>query len=496
METLDGSSARVELGSGYTLTAPGVRGTVDASRRQPADTRGGGVEQSEPVLEAALEQQGMSEIRVIELNVTESSVPPESVSSTRTSSGAPGMVLEVPDLGPDHEIVVMVIDDGVVTWSYSTDSPAVAATRGGATRSFIIRQPVVTAATHDESETRGLIAAIGKRVLRVLVYPIADLVLGPVTELFAGLWEKKYRPYGIRTFTPANYAEKVSEPMDASQWARLSEGRSLLFVHGTFSSTHSAFNQLDVATVEALNERYEGRVFAFDHPSVSVSPDKNAEYFAKQLASHLPGKTVDVDIVCHSRGGLVSRALAGEFGAGDMSQLSVHKTVFVAVPNQGTILANPDYMVSFIDRYTSALDFAPPGPVQVVSDILESLLMVVKIIGHAGLVSLDGLVAQNPQGNLMSELSATSPSVEGRYAVAANYEPKGNFALYVGDGVVDKVFEDAPNDLVVPTLGVDQLGQSRVDPNRVLSIDASRSVWHGSFFKQPDVQEALLRWLA
>lgn len=495
MEFLDGSSTRVELGGGYTLTAPGVKGTAVTHAGTENATRQGGLEQAEPFLDEVFERLDISEIKVIELDVSVAPVAAAEILETRTMDGSPGMVLEVPDLGPDDEIVVMVIDDGVVTWSYPEDRVNTAETRGGATRKFVIRQPVTSEPTHMTHQTRGFIGAIGKRILRVLVYPIADLVLGPGVKFFAHRWESKNRPYTVRTFNRDNYNTKVVDPLTGVQWQSLTQGRALLFVHGTFSSTHSAFGNLSQETVVALEEKYEGRVFAFDHPTVSVSPDENVRVFVEHAMQHLTDKRLDIDIVCHSRGGLVARSLAGEFGNADISRVSVGKTIFVATPNQGTLLANPDHMVAFIDRYTSALDFAPPGPVQVISDILEALLVVVKVIGHAGLVALDGLVAQNPDGELMLRLGQGAPDNSNHYAIAANYEPKGNFAKYIADNAVDKIFDQAPNDIVVPTSGVSLVGSGQFDSSRMLTLAASRGIWHGDYFGQVDVQAAILKWL-
>ena len=236
-------------------------------------------------------------------------------------------------------------------------------------------------------------------------------------------------------------------------------------------------------------------MFAFDHPTVSVTPEENVRVFAGEAAAHLGETRLEIDIVCHSRGGLVARGLAGEFGAMG-SNVSVGKIVFVATPNQGTALADPKHMVAFLDRYTSALDFAPPGPIGVLSDILEGILVVVKIVGHAGLVALDGLAAQNPRGEFLQTLNQWEPSVEGRYSIASNYEPQGNFALYIADNAVDKVFGQADNDIVVPTDGVSKVGGSELPVDRILRLDASKQVWHGDFFGNDEVRSALVNWLS
>ena len=133
-----------------------------------------------------------------------------------------------------------------------------------------------------------------------------------------------------------------------------------------------------------MYQRYDGRVFAFNLFTLSHDPRRNVE----RILSHLPpDHSVEVDIVCHSRGGLVARALAecpSAFGL-DASRIQVRRIVFVAVPNQGTALAHPDHMVPMIDRYTTSLNLFPSGPV---TETLEALITAVKLIGHGALLSV------------------------------------------------------------------------------------------------------------
>ena len=68
----------------------------------------------------------------------------------------------------------------------------------------------------------------------------------------------------------------------------------------------------------------------------------------------------------------------------------------------------------------------------------------------------------------------------------------------VTDVVIDRVFADAANDLVVPTLGVSEGSADLafpIDPGRLLVYDQSRGVQHTSFFSEPDTSSKLLEWL-
>lgn len=66
---------------------------------------------------------------------------------------------------------------------------------------------------------------------------------------------------------------------------RLGQGRSLLFIRGAFSSAHGGFGRLPVETQNELHTRYDGRVFAFDHPTVSKERQENVAWLAEQLRS-------------------------------------------------------------------------------------------------------------------------------------------------------------------------------------------------------------------
>jgi hypothetical protein len=337
---------------------------------------------------------------------------------------------------------------------------------------------------------RGLMGAIGKKLLKVLVYPVTDRILGPLTEFAVGKWEKAKRPYALRRYLPGDQAELV--PGD---WAKLTAGRSLLLVHGTFSTAKSAFAALEGDTLKALAGKYQDRVFAFDHPSLSASPVDNAKWFFSQLPA---GHNLDVDIVCHSRGGLVSRCISGwahKFTQ-DPDRFKVGKLVLVGVPNQGTLLAKADHMVEFLDRMTTALNVFPDF---FITDILEGILTVVKVVGHAGAKALDGLAAMNPGNEFLTSLADANLSRTRIFAVGGDFEPKtaGLSAAFclAGEALVDRIFKDQPNDLVVPTAGMSAWNGHNIDPANFLSFAPGSGILHTNYFRHKDTAARLLAWL-
>lgn len=498
MARLDGSGSSVDLGGEYRLTAPGLEGTAQAVDGREAGTRSGGAERATGALDAALASTDVTEVRSIVIEATRRPIPPED--QVRTAADEEGMVLEVPDLGPTVGQVVMAIDeDGTISWHYPQDQGGhlvTSATRGaGSTKRFVIRATSPTPSTTDPT-TRSLLWGIGKKILKVLVYPVAGTVLQTAARFFAGKWEERNRPYGIRWFTPDSYRTADGRKIETADWGTLAAGKALLFVHGTFSRSFSGFYQIPGDVMAQLHQRYDGRVFAFDHFTLSHDPERNLIEFMDRLPG---GIDLDLDLISHSRGGLVARALAGETALGSISNIHVDRSVFVATPNHGTALADAEHMTAFINRYTSVLNLIPPGPHEVVTDILEAVITAVKMIGAAALEGLPGLTSMNPGGAFLEHMNQGVGTASTYYGVAADYEPQGGLAAMVTDGVVDRVFNNAANDLVVPTLGVFQGSNDPSFPipqERLLQFPATQGVNHSGFFSQPEFGTTLLNWLS
>jgi hypothetical protein len=88
--------------------------------------------------------------------------------------------------------------------------------------------------------------------------------------------------------------------------------RVLVFIHGTTSSTWGSFGELWSTqrsdTLKALRSIYGENVFGFDHRSMTVGPIENALELASALQALLD-KDAEIDLVSHSRGGLVGELL-------------------------------------------------------------------------------------------------------------------------------------------------------------------------------------------
>jgi hypothetical protein len=358
-EPLDPFGGAVTVGS-ITLRTPGLAGVAESYRPGIAGLRSpemAAAEATTAALETAL---GNERFEPQETVVIEEAREVEvgSVATRSTSFGEPALIAEVPDPGQDWGQVLLLTDEsGALSWSFAVDEAGgIDTLRGRVTRTYVIRRQVPPAPPEAVAATRSFSVAAGKKILKVLVFPILDPLIGEVGEFFVRRWEQKKRPYGVRRFGPDDFSTPGGTPLAGDDWRRLGEGRSLLFVHGTFSRAHSAFGGLSRETMAELHGRYEGRVFAFDHFTLSDDPKTNVE----ELLARIPdGARLDCDIVCHSRGGLVSRLLAEQAGA---PKIRVGTIAFVAVPNHGTILSDPRYMGSFLDSYLNLLNLIGAAP--------------------------------------------------------------------------------------------------------------------------------------
>lgn len=494
---LDGSNKTYELERGIVLRAPGLTGMVDVRAPRTATSRG--PEMVNPALDAALANTNVTEVATVDISGAAAVPAPRDAAPMRSRGNADALELLVPDRGPDFGNVVLSVNEaGGVTWIFPEERTATAkaTVRGaGASRRFLIPRTPIAKPPATELTSRSLLGAIGKKILKVFVYKITDPIIGPIGEHFARKWEEKNRPYGVRLFTPQNYTDPTAPQLTDADWKKLASGPSLLFVHGTFSTAHGAFGALPKDVLEAIAKQYDGRVFAFNHFTMSDDPTENVKKMLERMPAGV--KLNDVDIICHSRGGLVARVLAeNPFGV-DTTRVNVRRVIFVAAPNAGTALAERDHMMDMIDRFTNVMKFIPEN---VVTEFLEAVITAVKVIGHAGLASLTGLRSMDPNEKFLKTLNATGTKGTIEYgALAANYEPTDAAlisVIRVADAAMDKIFRDQQNDLVVPTLGVFEKNGSAYFPiDKMFTFDDKAGIMHTSFFGSPKTAEMIKSWL-
>ncbi len=470
----------------------GISGSVIISKPLEGDSRSQAL--GSDALGGALDKQSVETDYIIELREISEEATRDAEANRSMVWGHSGIEIEIPAAGDGWRQVMLVTDEsGLATWRFPLDDDGRAdESRGRSTVTFVV--PGYAAETTSTENDRGVLGWLGKKVVRVLSFAI-DPVVGKAGNLFASNWERKNRPYRIRRIDKDTYNKNDTGVFSPQDWEEIGRGRSLLFVHGTFSRAASAFSALDESFIDEMNDRYSGRVFAFDHKTLSADPTENAAYFAEAMPI---GQYLDIDVVCHSRGGLVSRVLAeakSELPL-DGKQLSVNQVVFVASPNRGTVLTDAKYMGDFVDAYTSILSVMPDNAV---TDVLESIIAVVKQLAVGVLKGLEGLQSMNPEGTYLQDFLNSGEASSTLYrSIAADFEPDNpRFRPWAKNRLMDKIFKEQ-NDLVVPTIGVYEANGDEMFPiaseNR-LDLSGDALVHHGNFFSNERVVAQLRAWL-
>lgn len=475
------------------ISTPGLTGTVEV--HAPGSVGMRGAEASTEEFRRALDDAGIVEQLTVEITGQREL---DQNGGTRAGGGGSEISVEVPGPGDGNgQLLLYAAEDGSLSWHLPDDMPAdQVATRGGERRTYRVPREVILATPEEVGGQRGILGALGSKLLKVLVFPLIDPVLGKVGDYFAARWEEKHRRNLVRWFDTAGYQRADVAAFAAPDWARAAGGPALLFVHGTTAQADTAFRQLPAATLDELGRRYGGRVFALDHYTISVTPHANATWLAEQLSVLAAGEPLIVDIVSHSRGGLVGRVLAeraAEVGLAD--RVTVRTLVMVGTPNAGTALADKEHLSALMDRVTDLVQYVPDAGV---ADVVGLVLSILKQLTVGAFGGLEGIMAMNPGGEYLAEFNRTPGSTATYRAIASNYEPPNGspLARVARDAGTDMVFAKAHNDLVVPTEGVFTVSGAKgfpiADP---LVLSAQQGVDHSSYFARPEVSAKLLEWL-
>lgn len=484
---------RVALASGAPGTVAGAtittRGGLTANARSAhASPVAAPVAEGSP-LAAALAGEGV--ITQHEVLLTDA----DASASTRSADGPPRVEVQVADPGEGYAQVAMTTDaSGLVTWHFAPPLDPAPATRDGSVAQLRTRTFSFDATPQSVPGSRGALMAIGQKLIKIYAFPIGKALIRQLAATTGERIELARTPYRLRSFTADNYRTNDVEPLDASALQQLGSGRALLMIHGTNSRTHAAFGGLPREFVVWAHQRYEGRVFAFDHPTLTHSPRRNIEQLLKMLPE---GTRLDVDIICHSRGGLVSRVISERLA--DLSDgtrtIQVGSIVFVGSPNAGTAMADEAFIGDFLDTFTNLLNLVPTNGV---TDALGIVLTLVKLVAQGLWDGLDGLRSMQPGGTFCTWLAEGTQENTTRYlALASDYTPTHPALVkLLTDRLADRVFKGARNDLVVPTDGVYAANGAPRFPidGQVVFSDAD-GVPHTGFFEFPRTTRQIMAWL-
>jgi hypothetical protein len=275
-----------------------------------------------------------------------------------------------------------------------------------------------------------------------------------------------------------NVKGRRSSSDDGGEWQQRERSfgqfdRALLVIHGTFSKCDPLFADFQQmlppdqqhpedepeSLLNWMLRRYRA-VLGFDHWTLSKSPGENAQLLLSQLpttwrSDQGRNAAMEIDILCHSRGGLVARALTEKL----KHQIRIRRVVLVGVPNAGTGLADPNNWGMMADILVNQVSIDPTGLLGRLSSFLFYLLaqgIEQQVPGLQAMRPLSGS-SRTDVNPFLSELQKPDARSGTEYfVVASNYVPdRDTLSLKtilqeVGDEAIDRFFA-VPNDLVVET---------------------------------------------
>jgi hypothetical protein len=432
---------------------------------------------------------------------------------------------------PDEDAVILLEQDGVYTWQFASKSktqsiksrkrgiPTDAAKRAV---QFSIKLPVGKPAKR-RSARRGIIEDFALDKIKAFIFKFAARVaVGQVMKYL----ERDLR-HGLVEMTnivdPAKWdlvTTSLKLPVDRP-------ARILLFIHGIFSSTIGAYGSLTATAwgqefLRAARANYDA-VIGFDHATLSEDPLENANDLLGRLEAIHWKYPPHVDVITHSRGGLVIRSLLEELLPLVESKVHFERIIFVAAPNGGTNLAKPDNWSTLIDLYTNiavaACKLIGMNPqakafTLILNEIISGLGAFVKYCATTPFEkrAVPGVAAMEPDGNFIKKLNErqkNQPTIEQSYyyAITSNFHPRIfsgehepkefplRLLLWTAD-VLSGQFMKQGSDLAV-----DITSMTNIDPQvgkyvrDSYDFGINPQVYHTNYFIRPETVNALTRWL-
>ncbi len=294
-------------------------------------------------------------------------------------------------------------------------------------------------------------------------------------------------------------------------------GRVLLFIHGTFSKCEHLLEDIAAAPggpqlLQSAAAAYS-HILVFNHATISVSPMLNALDLRNALAE--AGVTGPVDIVCHSRGGLVARWWMEVL---DSAPGRAKRCVFVASPLNGTNLASPTRLRNGLNALATFSKLL--GTASMAVPFMTGAAAILRVIGSVGNAAsrvplVDAALAMIPGINGQSRitnnpellrLNKAAQNLTAYHFVRSNFQspdPGWRIWQYVSgtlrlaEAAADLLIFPGQNDLVVDTesmtevLGLLPLAEA----TNLLDFGTSGTVHHTNYFRQRETIDFLGRTL-
>ena len=412
--------------------------------------------------------------------------------------GGPTVTLDI----DDDDLLEVELEDGFVLWT-TIDRLQEDASRAGLQKRDDGGFPVQYPAQRSGTERGAVANAV--RAVKVLGY---DLPKGGA--LFAAdKVESQLAGDGEFFRISADGSLSREDPLSSDE-------PTLVLIHGTASSTvnaYAGFFDENIETWRAIHNHYEGRVFGFDHRTLTKSPLQNAIEFLDAIPAG-----ANLHLVTHSRGGLVGdliahggirqdafaatdveRELAKSFGKNSKTfkaQLglytdfnrrileaapNVSRFVRVGCPAAGTTLASSRLDVFF--SIAVNLMNAVPGVGPFLGGLGELVAAVAKERTDPDV--LPGLEAQMPKSAFVRLLNGSEHVLQTDLTVLAGDS----------DGFLKNLanlFYWRANDLVVDTRSM-YGGAAR--SQRLWHLEENRHVTHVNYFRRSETARVVQRGL-
>lgn len=280
------------------------------------------------------------------------------------------------------------------------------------------------------------VSAINRFIVKVIIFS-KDANLHPETLL-----QHFEKPHKLLRYNPAtNVFDDISTTHIPDADRQL---KTLLLIHGTFSSTMGSFGALITSNwlQQLIKAGTYQQIIALDHPTIFAGPDENVAQL-KNLIGAGQKFSEKIHIVTTSRGGLVGKTIVND--------KTIDSTLFTVERMAAQACANG------VEYFTAGWK---------ISKGLSVLKLVFKMMNREGLeiftaiaqtgvnffLNQPGCVAMTiGSAPLTTILNGTPANAGMRYfPVTGNYFPN-NFKQRVVNLLINMVYQGRPNDWVVGT---------------------------------------------
>ncbi|MEW6607221.1 MAG: caspase family protein [bacterium] len=386
------------------------------------------------------------------------------------------------ECGPKEETVFLTAENGIWKW-YFGESERTYRTglRAPGVESHIksFKIPFIT----QEITTRGIRSKF-IYCLKFIKDWVDEQVEGAINGIISKIEEKNVKEgFGVIT-------DDFNNIQPFNDLPSLKGKKILLFIHGTFSSTAGGFGAITGDTIKRWKNKYD-MILGFDHKTLSKTPKENSREMLKILPDGF-----QVDIISHSRGGLVLRSLT-ELCQSELVKkaIVVNKAIMVGTPNAGTTLADPIRWKTMADLLTTLFSLTGGAWLKIALPFLTGVIRYLSSKLDNPEV-IPGLWAQNPNSPFLTTLNPDQKPPNTTYAaITSDFEPRNFFQKAVLENILDMVadaFFGYANDMVVNTKNMTSI---EIADEYHQHFTQERNVHHCNYFTFKETIDAIERFM-